>query len=79
MTPLTLLLLALVVASQGAQITVYQIQLRTDGSTLWTVEHRYPLGEKDSADFFDQASKSLRSLAESYRSGLESVTSGISS
>jgi len=79
MTPLTLLLLALVVAGQGAQITVYQIQLRTDGSALWTVEHRYPLGEKDSADLFDQASKSLGSLAESYRSRLESVVSRVSS
>jgi uncharacterized membrane protein len=79
MTPLTLLLLALVVAGQGAQITVYQIQLRTDGSALWTVEHRYPLGEKASADLFEQASKSLGSLAESYRSRLESVVSRVSS
>jgi hypothetical protein len=68
-----------VVAGQGAQITIYQIQLRTDGSALWTVEHRYPLGEKDSSDLFDQASKSLGSLAESYRSRLESVVSRVSS
>jgi hypothetical protein len=52
MTTVTLLLLALVVAGQGEQIAVYQIQLRTDGSALWTVEHRYLLGEKDSADLF---------------------------
>jgi len=73
------LLLALVVAGQGAQITAYQVQLRTDGSALWTVEHRYPLGEKTSADLFDQASRSLGSLAESYRSRLESVVSRVSS
>ena len=73
------MLLALVVAGQGAQITAYQVQLRTDGSALWTVEHRYPLGEKTSADLFDQASRSLGSLAESYRSRLESVVSRVSS
>jgi uncharacterized membrane protein len=72
------LLLALVVAGQGEQIKVYQIQLRTDGSALWIVEHRYPFGEKASADLFDQASRSLGSLAESYRSRLESVVSRIS-
>jgi len=79
MTPLTLLLLALVVAGQGAQITVYQVQLRTDGTALWTVEHRYPLGEKASSDLFDQASRSLGSLAESYKNRLESVVSRVSS
>jgi uncharacterized membrane protein len=79
MTFLTLLLLALMVAGQGAQITVYQIQLRTDGSALRTAEHRHPIGEKDSADLFEQASKSLGSLAESYRSRLESVVKGVSS
>jgi hypothetical protein len=78
MTPLTPLLLALVVAGQGEQITVYQIQLKTDGSALWIVEHRCPLGEKDSADLFEQASKSLGSLTESYRSRLESIVSRIS-
>jgi uncharacterized membrane protein len=79
MTFLTLLLLALMVAGQGAQITVYQIQLRTDGSALWTVEHRYFISEKDSSDLFEQASKSLGSLAESYRSRLESVVRRVSS
>ncbi len=68
----------MVVAAQGAQITVYQIHIRSDGSALWTIEHRYPLGEKTSSDLFDQVSRSLSSLAEGYKSRLESVVSKIS-
>ncbi len=71
--------MALVVAGQGAQITAYQIQLGADGSALWTIEHRYPLGDRVSSDLFDQASKSLNALAEGYRSRLESVVGRISS
>ena len=78
MTPLTLMLLALVVAGQGAPFTVYQVQLRTDGSALWTIEHRYPLGEKTSSELFDQASRSLDDLADGYRSRLQSVIGRIS-
>jgi len=74
-----LMLLALVVAGQGAQITVYRIHLNADGSALWTIEHKYPLGEKTSSDLFEWASNNLGSLAVSYKTRLESIVSKISS
>lgn len=78
MSPIALALLALVVAGQGTPLTVYQIQLRADGSAIWTVEHRYPLGDQVSSQLFEQASKSLESYATDYGNRLASLVGRIS-